>query len=828
MADVTDVADVPDLDAEIDRALTLIDLETKVRLLSGQDMWTLPAIPEIGLASLVMSDGPIGVRGTVWAPDDPSVALPSPTALAATWDEDLAHAAGALLAGQCRRRGIHVLLAPTVNLHRTPLGGRHFECYSEDPLLTAKIGIGYVTGLQGQGVGACVKHFVANDFETERMTVDVRVGERALRELYLRPFERIVAAGAWSVMAAYNGVNGHPMTESASLCEGVLKREWGFDGPVISDWTAARSTTRTALGGLDVVMPAIGDPWGTQLVAAVRSGDVPEHVVDDKVRRILRLAARTGAWTGCRSTGTAPPSADPVDPAGPADRAELARTLATRSFVLARNAGGTLPLTAAELPRVAVFGALAVDARVQGGGSAQVVAERVVSPLAGLTAALPDAQVRYAVGADPRPRLPTAAGPEWGAGFTATLRDASGRALYRATLADAAVRWMGRLPAAVDPTAVASVELAGTLTPAVTGVHRFALNGSGVFQLAVAGRTLFDGALVPEGVDPAEVFVHPCQAHFDVDLVAGRPVPLVVSQRIVARDLVSFVSYTLGYAAPTPGPDELLAEAERLAAEADVAVVVVGTTEEVESEGFDRGSLALPGTQDDLVARVAAVNPRTVVVVNAGSPVLMPWADDVAAILLTWFPGQEAGAALADVLLGVAEPGGRLPTTWPRSERDCPVLEVTPRDGVVEYTEDVFIGYRAWQRGDVEPLFPFGHGLGYTTWAYESLIAEDLDAATVTVRNTGARRGREVVQVYVAPVGQSPAPPRPVRVLAGFASVQADPGEAVTVRVPLDDAATRVWEDGGWRTVPGPYRVEAGRSVADLPLSVTIPSDPEG
>jgi beta-glucosidase len=796
-----------DYEADIDRALAQLDLETKVSLLSGQDMWTLPAVPAIGLESLVMSDGPIGVRGIAWTPGDPSVALPSPTALAATWDPALARKAGCALGEQSRRKGVHLLLAPTVNLHRSPLGGRHFECYSEDPLLTAEIGVGYVTGVQEQGVGACVKHFVANDFETERMTADVRVDDRTLRELYLAPFERITAAGVWSVMAAYNSVNGQTMTENGPLQNSLLKDEWGFDGAIVSDWTAARSTAPAALGGLDVVMPSLGDPWGERLVAAVRAGEVPEDVVDEKVRRVLRLAARVGAWKGIE------PAVSPADLPPALDGAAVAREVATRSFVLARNAGDVLPLDPGALTRVAVLGALAVDARVQGGGSAQVFPERVVSPLDGLAAALPGVRLDYGVGADPRPRLPTAGGPQWGDGFTAVLRDEAGEALFETRLDTGTVRWMGALPPGVDQSALAAVELRGTLTPVAGGAHRLAINGSGVFQLSVAGRLLFDAPAFPEGADPAAVFLHPADTRLEVDLAAGEPVEVVLTQQVVVPELASFVSVALGHAEPSAGPDALLDEAERLAAEADVAVVVVGTTEDVESEGFDRTSLALPGRQDELVARVAAANPRTVVVVNAGSPVLMPWADDVAAILLTWFPGQEAGNALADVLLGVAEPGGRLPTTWPRRAEDCPILATTPVHGAVEYAEGVFIGYRAWERAGATPLFPFGHGLGYTTWAYDSLTVDDPAAAEVTVRNTGMRRGREVVQVYAGP--QEPDDRRPARVLAGFATVEADPGESVTVRIPLSPRFAQLWADGGWQTLPGSYVVEAARSAAD-------------
>ncbi|GAA4713662.1 beta-glucosidase family protein [Phytohabitans rumicis] len=784
--------------ADIEAALRSLDLETKVRLLSGQDFWTLPAIPEIGLRSLVMSDGPVGIRGIGWRPHDPSVALPCPTALAATWDPDLARTAGRLLGQEARRKGVHVLLAPTVNLHRSPLGGRHFECYSEDPLLTGEIGAAYVTGVQEQGVGTTVKHFVANDSETDRFTVDVRVGERALRELYLAPFERIVRAGVWAAMSAYNGVNGATMTEHGELQDGVLKREWGFDGPIVSDWTAARSTEETANGGLDVVMPAFGAPWGDALVEAVRSGTVPEELIDDKVRRVLRLAERVGAFGG-----------EPAPLKFTMDGAAVAREVATRSFVLARNAGGVLPLDAGALRSVAVSGVLATDARVQGGGSALVHPPYVISPLDGLTAALPDATVTYAIGADPRRRIPAAAAPQW-SGITATLRAADGRELYRTALPEATVRWMGEPPAGVDPYELATIELSARCTPTAGGTHELAIAGFGEFTLAAGGRTLFDGSIYRED-EASAVFLSAEERRFPVELAAGEPVDVLLTQRV---GLPGFVAFTLGHAPPTAGPDELLDEAARSAAAADVAVVVVGTTEEVESEGFDRTTLALPGHQDALVTRVAAANPRTVVVVNAGSPVLMPWADQVAAILLTWFPGQEAGAALADVLLGVAEPGGRLPTTWPRRDEDA--LPVTPLDGALPYDEGVFLGYRG---KDSDPLFPFGHGLGYTTWAYEELSIEDM-CAVVELRNTGKRHGREVVQLYVGPSTEDPE--RPARWLAGFAVAEAAPGDPATVRIPLPQRTFETWHASAWQVVPGDYVVSAAHSAADIRLTTTL------
>ncbi len=789
-----------DHDDLIEPLLGELDLAQKVSLLAGQDFWSLPAIPRIGLRSLVMSDGPIGVRGTGWAPDDPSVALPSPTTLAAAWDPALARRAGLLLGQEARRKGVHVLLGPTVNLQRTPLGGRHFECYSEDPLLSGEIGAAFVVGVQEHGVGTTVKHLVGNDFETDRMTVDVRIGDRALREIYLAPFERVVRAGGWGVMSAYNGVNGLPMASNGILQSDVLKDEWGFDGVVVSDWRAARETVGAALGGLDVAMPAMENPWGPRLVTAVRAGEVPEEVVDDKVRRVLRLAARVGALDGAPVAVTGGPA--------PLDGDAVAHEVATRSFVLARNEDFTLPLEAAALTRVAVAGALALDARVLGGGSAQVTPPHAISPLEGLSRALPGVDVAYAVGADPRPFLPALA-----AGATVTLLGAG----HEFAVERASVRWIGDLPGGVAVGDVTGLRMRATFVPEADGEHVFAVSGFGTFELTVDGRPVYDGTLHPPGTGRADLLLSPREQRAAVTLAAGVPVEVVLTQTIVPG-MAHSVSTTIGHRAPGPDADGMIAEAVAVAAESDVAVVVVGTTEQVESEGFDRTSLALPGRQDELVARIAEVNPRTVVVVNAGSPVLLPWADDVAAIVLTWFGGQEAGAALADVLLGVAEPGGRLPTTWPRREQDCPVLDVVVTDGTVSYDEGVFVGYRGWERSGATPLYAFGHGLGYTSWRYESLAVAG-GYAEVTVTNTGARAGREVVQLYVGPA--EPDAGRPARWLAGFAPVDAHPGESVTVRVPVPERTFQIW-DGGWRTVPGGYRVTAAHALDDPRLTTEV------
>ncbi|MFD6555632.1 glycoside hydrolase family 3 protein [Streptomyces sp. NPDC058398] len=811
-------------EAVVEAALARLGLDAKARLLSGRTMWALPALPEIGLESLVMSDGPIGVRGIHWSADDPSVALPSPTALAASWDPELARRAGALLAQEARRKGVRILLAPTVNLHRSPLGGRHFEAYSEDPLLTGAIGGGYVRGVQSGGVATTVKHFVANDAETDRFTVNNLVSERALRELYLAPFESIVdSARPWGVMTAYNSVNGTTMSEHRRLVNEVLRGAWGFDGVNVSDWMAARSTKAAIESGLDVAMPGPRTVYGEPLAAAVRAGEVAEAAVDAAVRNVLRLAARVGALEGAEPVVTEPPAA--------VDGEALAREVARRGFVLVRNEGA-LPLPGGH--RVALIGAAARDARILGGGSATVFPARIVSPLDGLTAALPEGSLTYAVGADPTVELPVA---DKGFALRAVCRDAAGEVIGTASAPNGQIKWTGDdLPEGVTfprasgsaqpgdtPTSTLhSVELTGTLTPRESGPHAFGIKGLGAFTLTVDGTTCFDGVQRADRDDPFVTFFGAPVPRGRAELTAGEPVEVSLTHGVTVPENapLKLVGFSLAHQEPVRDADELIAEAVEAARAADTAVVVVATTDRVESEGFDRADLRLPGRQDELVHAVAAANPNTVVVVNSGSPVELPWRDEVAAVLLSWFPGQEGGAALADVLTGAHEPGGRLPTTW-GSLADAPVTRVRPADGELPYTEDVFIGYRAWEKAGRTPSYPFGHGLGYTDWTYESIEIEGT-TVTVRVRNSGRRAGREVVQVYLAPA--EPGTGRPARALAGFAAVEAAPGECAEAVVELPRRAFEIWDTAAdmWAFVKGLYEVQAGRSLLDRRLSTII------
>ncbi|WP_406157044.1 beta-glucosidase [Streptomyces canus] len=796
-------------EAAVEAALAGLDLDAKAGLLAGRDMWTLPALPEIGLDSLVMSDGPIGVRGVRWSADDPSIALPSPTALAATWDPELARRAGVLLAQEARRKGVHVLLAPTVNLHRSPLGGRHFEAYSEDPYLTGRIGAGYVTGVQEGGVGTTVKHFVANDAETDRFTVNNLVSERALRELYLAPFELIVEnAHPWGIMTAYNTVNGTTMTEHHHLVNEVLRGEWGFDGYNVSDWMAARSTKGAIEGGLDVAMPGPTTVYGEALARAVRDGEVEESAVDTAVRHVLRLAARVGILDGAEPVVTELPET--------VDGIELAREIARRAFVLVHNQGA-LPLKAGT---VALIGAAARDARVLGGGSATVFPDRIVSPLDGLTAALPEGTLSYAVGADPNTELAVA---DKGFSLEAVCRDADGEVIGTASVPNGQIQWMGAdLPEGVTHDRLHTVELKGSFTPRESGTHTFGIKGLGAFTLVVAGTTYYDDVQRTDKEDPFVTFFGAPEPRAQVELTAGEPVEVSLTYVVVLPEEVPMkvVAFSLAHQDPRRDPDELIAEAVEAARNADTAVVVVATTERVESEGYDRKDLALPGRQDELVRAVAAANPNTVVVVNSGSPVELPWREDVAAVLLGWFPGQEGGAALADVLTGAHEPGGRLPTTW-GTLADAPVTRVAPEGGELPYDEGVFIGYAAWEKEGRTPVYPFGHGLGYTDWTYESVEVRGT-TVRVRLRNSGSRPGREVVQVYLAPAG--PDAERPARRLAGFAGAAAGPGERVEVTVEIPRRAFEIWDEktSSWSCVKGSYEIQVGRSIGDRRVTATI------
>lgn len=805
-------------DGLLSSLISRLTLDEKVRLLTGKDSWSLHPLPAIGLRSIVFSDGPAGVRGRAWDERSPSVNFPSPTAVAASWSPASAFSVGHGIGTEARRKGIDVVLAPTINLQRTPYGGRHFEAFSEDPVLTAELATAYVRGVQSQGVGATVKHYVANDSETDRFTVDVRVTERTLRELYLLAFEQpIVEGGSWLVMSAYNAINGATATQSPLLTT-PLNDEWGFDGVVVSDWTAVRSVD-SARHPQDLAMPGPGGAWGHALVEAVRAGDIDQAVIDRKVLRILRLAARVGALDGF-SDSVAGRSA------GTADVRAVARAAAADGMVLLRNLS-MLPLK--EPSSVAVIGEGARMSRTQGGGSATVIPAVVVSPLDGIRHRWPGARVDWSLGAVVQSgiaELPEGSfvTPEGRHGLVVRYLDDDGTEISREH------RWASHLvwfDGETDATRAAVIELAFRYLPeTLDGETRLGVAGLADYEVIADGRPMAAGSLrTAPGDDPASVVLNPPFTVVTVP-VLDVAVDVVVRFTRVTGGMPDAFALRVGVPPPHADADSLIENAVAAAAAAEAAVVVVSTSSEVESEGFDRTSLALPGQQDDLVRAVAAANPRTVVVVNAGSPVVLPWRDDVAAILAAWFPGQEFGAALADVLSGDVEPGGRLPVTWPAAEEQVPVRTVTPTHGRLAYDEEIHIGYRAWLRASATPAYPFGHGLGYTTWRISDIEApatiardEELPVA-VSFTNVGERAGKAVGQLYLERITPS-ATDRPVRWLAGFATVSAAAGESAIVEDRLSWRRFAHW-DVGWQLEPGEYRLSAGLSSTDLHAATTV------
>jgi beta-glucosidase len=815
--------------------LAALPLDDKVALLTGADSWRIPGCGALGLRPMVTSDGPSGVRGTALDESNPSSCLPCPSALGATWDPELVRELAAALGAEARGKGVDILLAPTINLMRTPLAGRGFECFSEDPELTARIAVAYVTGVQSAGVAATVKHYVGNDSETERWTYDARITERVLRELYLVPFEAAVReAGAGLVMAAYNVVNGSRMTEHTILLRAVLKGEWGFAGLVTSDWDATRSTVPTAVGGLDLAMPGPNRFWGPALAEAVRAGLVTEEMVDDKVARLLGVARRVGALSEAAATGAAGNGTGQSVPPDLVPAALLHRAV-TGSLVLLHNDGAVLPLDAGDVRRVAVIGPNALHPVIQGGGSARVIPASAPAPVQALREALGgEVTVTAAPGcwtwqSVPEPPRGSVTDPVTGEpGVRLEFTTPGGEVFASEHRAATALAWWDGLPPGIGWGERGVIRLRAVFRPEAGGPHEFGVAGVGRLTATVNGAVAAQGETrVP--ADPVETMTRPGEIRGRVTLPGGQDAMVTVEFR-PAEACQGPVALRLGIT-PTADEQTLMAEAVAAAAEADVAVVVVGSAETSESEGYDRDTLALPGRQDDLVRRVAAACPRTVVVVNAGMPVLMPWARDAGAVIYAWLPGQAIGEALADVLLGRAEPGGRLPVTLPAAEADCPVLHARPRDGRLDYAEGLLIGYRGYDAAGIAPLFPFGHGLGYTTWDYESVdgatgtLAPGADAKLrVRVRNTGSRPGREVVQAYVT--GAPGDGGRPVRVLGAFGGVTAAAGAAaeVTLRVPARLFAVFDEEAGRWSWPPGEFTVQVGRSARDLRLSVTVRS----
>ncbi|EAR50488.1 putative beta-glucosidase [Oceanicola granulosus HTCC2516] len=785
-----------------------LTLEEQVRLLSGQDDWSVAPVERLGIGSLRVTDGPNGARGGGGLTGGvKATAFPVGIAIGASWNIELVEEIGAALADEARDKSCHVLLAPTINLQRGPLNGRNFECYSEDPYLTARLAVGYIRGLQDNGIAATPKHFVGNESEIQRTTMSSEIDERALRELYLVPFEAAVKeAGTWAIMSSYNRLNGTYTSEHPWLLNEVLRDQWGYDGVVMSDWFGSHTTAATINAGLDLEMPGPTRDRGDKLVAAVEAGEVAPETIATRAANMLRLMQRTGAIDDQGSRDERAVERDST-------RALVRRAGAEATVLLKNN--GILPLSGT--PHIAVVGPNAPLARAMGGGSAQLNAHRLVSPAEGLRAALGDNRVSVAAGCDNHRFEPVLSGRfrvEW---FANT--DLAGAPVHVETVTDTeAFLVQGIGGGKVDP-GECSFRLTGTYTPDRAGLHRAGIHCAGRARLFIDDQLVADAwdgwtrgsTFFEEGNDPVVG---------EVDLSEGAH-EVRLEYRTAPAFNLHVRAYQLGIGRPRDDAD--FAEAVEAARGADVAVVCVGRNAEWDTEGWDLPSMTLPGRQDDLVAAVAAVAKTTIVVLQTGGPVEMPWHDDVAAILQAWYPGQEAGHALADVLTGAVEPSGRLPQTFPRRLADAPTqgkgAEAYPgKNGRVVYAEGLGIGYRA---DGPAPLYPFGHGLGYTDIDITAVEAAD-DRVSVTVENRGARAGAQVVQLYVAP--EAAPVPRPEAELKGFAKVRLEPGARAEVSFELPDRAF-AWFDVAaqeWVASPGRYRLYAALSAADRRFSATI------
>ncbi len=786
----------------IEKLIGELTLDEKGALVGAVDLWHGPGVERLGIPPLKVTDGPSGARGEQWS-GRPSVSFPCGTALGATWNPELVHEVGKRLGVEAKRKQAHALSAPTVNIHRHPLAGRNFECYSEDPFLSARTAVAYITGVQSQGVACTVKHFVANDSEFERMTISSEVDERTLREISLVPFEAAVKeAGTWALMTAYNRVNGQYCSEHAELIR-ILREEWGFDGLVMSDWYGTHSTAVAANAGLDLEMPGPPQFFGEKLAAAVRDGQVREAVLDRKVHRVLSLIERTG-----RFEEGSPQPEECIDDR--IDRA-IVRRAAGESFVLLRNESDALPL-ASGIATLAVIGPNADATVIQGGGSARVTPHPAVSPLAGLRGRFDAAGVDvahergcYSFKRTPileAPVLQDALAVEYFAG-----RERAGDPVYVEQSARGLFTFIGPVGHAVPDDF--SLIARGTVVAPESGEWTFSLVQVGRAKLMIDGEVIVDN-WNPSGRSDAFMGFGSSEVSGTISLAAGEPHTLAV-EFVPPGGLGG-----LEIGCRPPAPPDLMERAVALARRADAVVCVVGTDNDWETEGNDRESMALPPPQDELVRALAEANPRTVVVINAASPVGMPWADDVAAIVQAWFPGEEWGNALADIVSGDVSPSGKLPTTIPGRIEDTPAFTNYPGErGAVRYGEGVFVGYRWYDTRAIEPRFCFGHGLSYTTF---DIGAPTWDGAVVhvCVANTGATRGAETVQCYVRDIEATVARPR--QELKAFSKVWLDPGESREVALPLDDRAFSFWDvaSHAWTAEPGEFELRVGSSSRDI------------
>ncbi len=811
------------LEQRVEDLLARLTLKEKMALMSGASAFAMHGVERLGIPELNLSDGPNGVRSNA---GEATTVFPTGSALAATWNPALLESVGQAIAREALALNIQVMLGPNVNIQRSPLGGRNFESYSEDPYLAGRIGTGFVKGVQSEGVGTSVKHFVANEQEADRMRGDSIVDERALREIYLLPFEMIVKeAHPWTVMVSYNRLNGTYMSENDYLIHHILKGEWGFDGVLMSDWGAVHTTVEAANAGLDLEMPGPPRYFGPLLTQAQRNWQVEQTVIDEAARRALRLIIRSGALDGKHGTG---------ELRSERNRAAALAT-AREAITLLKNDGALLPLDGSKVHSLAVIGPNADVPLYQGGGSAGVIPSRILTPLTALRAALGSkVQIRYVQGADNDPLPPPA-----DARLLSPTQDRSGTGLRYSQYNNAsfqgqpdhtgvetffdkiAMQFGGGTPQV-------SVRWEGFFWAPQAGAYEFSLSQIGTAALYIDDQKIIDDNLGT---------LHRPQLDFGAPVRTASTTLEAGRAHRIRIDYVSlpfpFHSMRLGIRVPAGD----VQEAVQAASGADAAVVFVGSSRSSETEGRDRTDMELSGRQNELVEAVLAANPHTIVVLNNGAPLDLPWAERAPALLEGWLAGEEGPEALTQILLGSANPSGKLPFTLPRRLEDNPAYLYYSPGREARYGEGVFVGYRYYEKRKLAPLFPFGHGLSYTTFAYESLrVPASVPSGSsfevsVDVRNTGKRAGQETVQLYVGDEATTDIV-RPIKELKGFQKVSLAPGERKTLRFTLTPRDLSYYDVHGkdWTSTPGTHRIYVGSSSADIRVQQsfesTAPRDP--
>ena len=795
-----------EVEVRVEKLLNKLTLDEKISLIAGDgfDGMSTIAVPRLGIPKLIMADGPQGIRA-----HGPACSFPSGIALAATWDTHLALLYGEALGREARARGIHIQLGPGVNIARTPLNGRNFEYYGEDPYLTGEMAANWIKGLQSQGVVATAKHFVGNDEEWRRMEIESVMDEQTLREIYLRPFQKAVEQeGVWAVMSAYNKLNGFPSTANERLQNSILKGEWNFQGVVMSDWWATKSVEAIAKG-LDLEMPMNYHVTKETVTKALEEKTLTPERINDAVRRLLRMMISMGFLDRKQERRDLP-----LD--SPANQA-LALDVATKSIVLLKNSPTLLPLNRDHLKKIVIYGPNAQDTPSVGGGSGGVTPFHKVSFLEGIRNALPkETAVFYA----PMP-------------MSSKFSLSNFLDFTQPVILPARIVNIRRLISVSEKNLTRVTSSKQKVIAISWSSHSPPPN---IFK-AQEGRVIWDAEIeIPENGNYELL----AEGHPEIrlgDKEVGNPESYVLSAKkgdlLPLRVTASEVGRGSGRVSLRIANVPESATGTFPAKGADVAIVCVGLNPDVEGEGYDRG-FALPINQQRLIKEVSAANPRTIVVLSGGAAVDMRvWIDKAPAVLQTWYLGQSAGTALAAILFGDANPSGHLPCTFDRSIEENPTFHDYPgtfQKGkewpVVNYNEGIFYGYRGYDRSGHEPLFPFGHGLSYTTFtlgAMEVIPSGDGYQVSLDVSNTGKRAGATVVQLYLSLPGEST--PRPLRELKGFQRIELKDGETQKITIPLSSSSLLYWHpvQNAWVAPQGPVKVQAGFSEHDIHQEIIIP-----